>query len=185
MEIPRRGARPPVALPEIYVHNPNPSDRFRTSSSSSSHNSTSSPSTFSIPMSIPNSRDPVPPPLPPPRHLADIADGGINGPDIAWQWGNSHGDSSDWGGPIASVQPGSSLYGSFASRKNIMDDRPDNSRRGSATSTIKSMSGAESRENTYPRIDEGYSSLSGTSIGSNKLVLQLSQQEPAFQLVEE
>jgi len=54
-----------------------------------------------------------------------------------------------------------------------------------ALPTIKSMSGAESRENTYPRIDEGYSSLSGTSIGSNKLVLQLSQQEPAFQLVEE
>lgn len=61
-----------------------------------------------------------------------------------------------------------------------MDDRPDNSRRGSSTSTIKSMSGAESRENTYPRIDEGYASLSGTSIGSNKLVLQLSQQEPLF-----
>jgi hypothetical protein len=172
MDIPHRGARPSGALPEIYVHNPNPSDRFRTSSSSSSYNSTSSPSTSSIPMSIPHSRDPVPPPLPPPRHLADIADGGNNGPDIAWQWGNSHQDSSsDWGRSIASVQPGSSLYGSFASRKGIMDDRPDNSRRGSSTSTIKSTSGTESRENTYPRIDEGYASLSGTSIGSNRLVL--------------
>lgn len=176
MEIPHRGARP-VALPEIYVHDPNPSDRFRTSSSSSSYNSTSSPSTSSIPMSIPHSRDPVPPPLPPPRHLADIADGGNNGPDIAWQWGNSLTHDSNWGRSTPSVQPGSSLYGSgsgsFASRKSHMDERPDNSRRGSSTSTIKSMNGAESRENTYPRIDEGYASLSGTSIGSNKSVVIL------------
>jgi hypothetical protein len=176
MEIPHRGARR-VALPEIYVHDPNPSDRFRTSSLSSSFNSTSSPSTFSIPMSIPNSRDPVPPPLPPPRHLADILDNRNNGPDIAWQWGNSHEDNSDWGRSIASVQPGSSLYGSFASRKSFADDRderPDNSRRGSSTSTIKSMSGTQSRESTYPRIDEGYASLSGTSIGSSKSVLHIS-----------
>jgi hypothetical protein len=163
-----------VALPEIYVHDPNPSDRFRTSRSSSSYNSTSSPSTSSIPMSIPHSRDPVPPPLPPPRHLADLVEGGNNGHDIAWQWSNSREDSSDWGRSIASVPPGSSLHGSFASRKSIMGDRADDSRRGSSTSTIKSISGAESREHTYPRIDEGYASLSGTSIGSNKSVLQLS-----------
>jgi hypothetical protein len=66
---------------------------------------------------------------------------------------------------MPSVQPGSSLYGSFASRKGTLDEKPDNSRRGSSTSTIKSMNG---RENTYPRIDEGYASLSGTSIGSSK-----------------
>jgi hypothetical protein len=166
MEIPHRGARP-VALPEIYVHDPNPPDRFRTSSSSSSYNSTSSPSTSSIPMSIPHSRDPVPPPLPPPPHIADIAGGG-NGPDIAWQWGNSISHESDWRRSMPSIQPGSSLYGSFASRKGALDERLDNSRRGSSTSTIKSMNGAQSRENTYPRIDEGYASLSGTSIGSSK-----------------
>ncbi|KAH8772145.1 hypothetical protein BGZ57DRAFT_764297 [Hyaloscypha finlandica] len=163
MEIPHRGARQ-VALPQIHVHDPNPSERFRTSSSSSSYNSTSSPSTFSIPMSIPHARDPVPPPLPPPKDLADIAGGG-NGPDIAWQWGNSHSHESDWRRSVPSVPPGSSLYGSFASRKGALDERPDNSRRGSSTSTIKSMNG---RENTYPRIDEGYASLSGTSIGSSK-----------------
>jgi len=167
MEIPHRGARP-VALPEIYVHDPNPSDRFRTSSSSSSYNSTSSPSTSSIPMSIPHSQDPVPPPLPPPRYLADIGDDRNNGPDIAWQWGNSLSHGSDWGRSGASVQPGSSLYGSFASRKSATDERPDNSRRGSSTSTIRSMGGSESREQTYPRIDEGYASLSGTSIGSTQ-----------------
>jgi hypothetical protein len=173
MEIPRRGPRPSVALPEIYVHDSNPSDRFRTSRSSSSYNSTSSPSTSSIPMSIPHSRDPVPPPLPPPRHLADIVDGRHDRPDIAWQWGNSHEDNSDWGRSIASVPPGSSLYGS-ASRKSFKDERSDDSRRGSSTSTIKSLNGAESRESIYPRIDEGYASLSGTSIGSNRSVLQLS-----------
>lgn len=84
-----------VALPKIYVHDPNPTDRFRTSSTSSSYNSIFSTSTSSIPMSIPHSRDPVPPPLPPPRYLADIADGGNTGPDITWQWGNSHSHESD------------------------------------------------------------------------------------------
>ena len=173
MEIPRRGSRPALALPEIYVHDSNPSDRFRNSSRSSSYNSASSPSTASGPMSIPNARDPIPPPLPPPRHLADIADGGNNGPDIAWQWGNSH-EGSGWGGSISSVAPGSSLYGgSFASRKSVMDDRPEFTRRTSSTSTVKSITGLERQENPYPRIDEGYASLSGTSIGSNRSVLPL------------
>ena len=167
MEIPHRGSRPTLAPPEIFVQESTQHDRFRSSSRSSSYNSNSSAATSSIPMSIPNARDPVPPPLPPPRHLADIADGGSNGPDIAWQWGNSHEDHN-WG--RAPVQPGSSLYGSFASRKSMMDDRPDFDRRGSSTSTIKSISGDDGRDTAYPRIDEGYASLSGTSIGSNKSV---------------
>ena len=40
--------------------------------------------TSTIPMSIPNSWDPVPRPLPPPRHLADISDGRSNRPDITY-----------------------------------------------------------------------------------------------------
>jgi hypothetical protein len=73
------------SLPKIYVHDSNPSDRFRHPSRSSSTNSILSPSAASGPMSIPNARDPVPPPLPPPKHLADIADGGCNGPlDLTW-----------------------------------------------------------------------------------------------------
>jgi hypothetical protein len=168
MEIPpHRGARPSMALPEIHIHDSNPSDRFRISSRSSSYNSTSSPATSSIPMSIPNAREPPPPPLPPPRHLADIADGGSNGPDIAWRFGNPHVDNSDWGQSIATVAPGSSLYGSFVRSRN-MDDRREFPRRGSSTSTITSTSRPDVRENAYPRIDEGYASLSGTSIGSNK-----------------
>lgn len=168
MDIPHR-TRPSLALPEIYVHESNP-EKFRSKSRSSSYNSASSPSTSAIPMSIPNSRDPVPPPLPPPKYLKDIASGGNNGPDIAWRFGNSHG-TSDWGGSIpSSVAPGSSLHGSFASRKGLVDDRPDHCHRTTSTSTIKSR-GGEAQDRTYPK-DEGYSSFTGTSIGSYKLVCQ-------------
>jgi hypothetical protein len=130
--------RPQSNGDKIRIHDSNPFDRHRTPSKSNSHNSTSSPATSSIPMSIPNVRVPSPPPLPPPRHLADIADGGSNGPNIAWKWSNPHVDNSDWGQSTASVSPGSSLYGSFARSRNV-DDRPEFPRRGSSTSTIKSV----------------------------------------------
>ena len=170
MEIPHRGSRPALALPEIYVHDANSSDRFRNSSRFNSYKSAFSPSTSPGPMSIPNARDPVPPPLPPPRHIADIEDGGSSGPDIAWQWSNFQ-EGSGWGGSVLSVASGSSLYGgSFASRNSIMDNQPEAKRRTSSTSTVKSMNGLERRGNPYPRVDEGYASLSGTSSGSNRLV---------------
>ncbi|KAF4624664.1 hypothetical protein G7Y89_g13506 [Cudoniella acicularis] len=161
MEIPHRG-RPSLGLPEIYVHESNP-DRFRTASRSSSYNSTSSSTTSAIPISIMNAREPVPPPLPPPRHIADIAPGGN---DLAWKFGNSHEDASDLGSSVASIPSNSSLYGSFARGKSLMHERPDFTRRTSSESTIKSFRG-EGREHGYPR-DEGYSSLSGTSIGPYK-----------------
>ena len=158
-------------LPEIFVQDSNRHERYRTLSRSSSYNSAASPT--SIPMSIPNSREPVPPPLPPPRHLADIASGGDNGPDIAWKWGNLQENSHGWGGSqSSSVAPGSSLLGgSFLSRNSsFMDERPDFFRRQSSTATIKSSRGMpDARDNSYSR-DEGYASLSGTSIGSNLLV---------------
>lgn len=174
MEIPRRGSR---GVPQIYVEESNPSSRYRTISRSSSYHSPSSPPTSSIPMSIPNSREPVPPPLPPPKHLADVAN---NGPDIAWKWANSHEENHGWGSSMSSVTPGSSLYSeSFASRKSTFDDRPEFPRRQSSTSTIKSASGLESHESSYStRFDEGYASLSGTSIGSNQSVLPI----PLFSL---
>lgn len=166
MDIPRRGPGPALAPPEIFVQDSNPSDRFRTSSRSIPFNSSSSHAHLSGPMSIPNARDPVPPPLPPPRHIADIADNGTNGPDIAWQWANPRQDS-EWGKHISSIAPGSSLHGNG---KSLLSERPDFNRRTSSTSTIKSISASEPRENGYPRIDEGYASLSGTSIGSNRSV---------------
>lgn len=164
MDIPHRGPR---ALPEIHVHGSNPSDRFYNASRSNSYSSVSSPSNASGPMPIPNAQEPVPPPLPPPRNLADIADSGHNGNDIAWQWGNSR-ENGGWGGSISSVPPGSSLYRESLAGKKSMDDRPEFVRRTSSTSTVKSISGLERQENSYPRIDEGYASLSGTSIGSNR-----------------
>lgn len=170
MEIPHRGPRSSLALPEIYIHESN-QDHFRTSSRSSSYNSGSSPATSAIPMSIPNSREFVPPPLPPPKHLDDIADGGNNGPDLAWKFGNTPSATSDWGGSISSsVAPGSSLYGNPTSRKSLLDDRPDYFRRTSSTSTIKSPIGERREKYEYPR-DEGYSSI-GTSFGSYRLVCQ-------------
>lgn len=154
MDIPHRGQRPSLGLPEIYVHESNPVDRYRSSGRSSSYNSASSPS--AIPMSIPNAREPVPPPLPPPRHIAEFANGGNNGPDTAWRWGNSQEDA--WGKSVASVPSSSSLYGGFVGRGNSFSEGRPDCRRKSSASTIKSLSG----------VDEGYASLSGTSIGSNQ-----------------
>jgi len=169
MEIPNpnRGARPMGSLPQIQIHDP--SEMYRKSSRSSSYNSAASPGLSSIPMSIPNAREFVPPPLPPPRHIADIADGGHNGPDNAWKWGNnSHTESRDWGRATASIPQGSSLHGgtgSYMGRKDTLDEQLDFQRRGSSISTIKS----DSRDGPYQR-DEGYESL-GASVWSNKSVL--------------
>jgi hypothetical protein len=171
MEIFHHGQRPSLALPESYVHLSNPSDRFRTWSRSSPQNSTS-PATSSQPILIPNSRDQVPPPLPAPRHLTDIADSGNNRLDITWQWGNSH--RHDWGRPISSMAPPASSYRSLASPKSISNEQPNFTRRGSSTSTSKSMSDGDIREQVYLGIDEGYASLHETSMGSKKSVLPLS-----------
>ncbi|KAG9242607.1 hypothetical protein BJ878DRAFT_160569 [Calycina marina] len=165
MEIPlAHRARAPPVLPEIYVQDSIPSERIRMSSRSSSYNLTSSPAHIPGPMSIPNVREPVPPPLPPPQHIPDIADSGHKGSDIAWQWGNSRQDS-DWGKAVA---PGSSLYGGFASKPGFKESRPESFSRTSSASTIKSVQRPVSRESHYPKLDEGYASFSGTSIDSNR-----------------
>jgi hypothetical protein len=89
------------------------------------------------PMPIPNARDPVPPPLPPPTHIPEIS----SGQDPGWQWGNDP-SSVDFG-RSAAVNPGSSLLGGELrspihakefdhTRNGSMDD----GRRGSSMSTI-------------------------------------------------
>lgn len=155
-----------MSLPQLHVHDSSPPDRFR-SSSRPSFNSSLSRSLTSVQMPIPNMRDPVPPPLPPPKHLADIATGGDNGLDIASQWDNSRVDTERGD---SSVTPGSSLHGSYTSRKSIRDEQPESARRASSSSTVKSISGHRSRDTFFPRIDEGYSSLSGSSIDSYRSV---------------
>ena len=170
MEIPRYtpAQQSSLELPEIFVQGSSPSDPYRSSSRSINYSSRFAPAASAKPMSIPGLRDPPPPPpLPPPRVLHLNNDDGSQEPDVAWLWENSRQEQS-WKGPSPSINPGSSLYGSFASGgKSVIDERPDTKRRGSSASTIKSISGVDARRNAYPRIDEGYASLSGTSFGSN------------------
>jgi hypothetical protein len=52
-------------------------------------------------------------------------------------------------------------------RRSIKDERPDYLRRGDSNLTMRS---AGARDHSYSRIDEGYNSMSGTSIGSNRSV---------------
>src|SRR5271167_3248913 len=96
-EIPHRGSRPPLALPEVYDQDSHPSDRFH----SISYNSTRPA------MSIPNvPEDGPPPPLPPPRHIPHLLH---CGPD---PYQNLH-DKNDFTRNLPSIPQGSSLYGSF------------------------------------------------------------------------
>lgn len=113
-------------------------------------------------MSIPNAREnPVPPPLPPPRFIEDLA----VGRDPGWEWKNSgmRGEAA-YGSGAAS--PTSSLPRTPWDTHKEVDmglDEFGERRRGSSTSTIRSPS----RPETYPEYDhrdEGYHSLSGASI---------------------
>lgn len=60
-------------------------------------------------MAIPRARDEIPPPLPPPRHIEDLR----AGQDPGWQWGHANNlrDTGFSGNHLATVRPGSSLYG--------------------------------------------------------------------------
>jgi hypothetical protein len=62
-----------------------------------------------VAMAIPRAREQVPPPLPPPRHIEDLR----TGQDPGWQWGNTNSprDTGFGGNRLATVKPGSSLYG--------------------------------------------------------------------------
>lgn len=174
MDIPASARRPSIGLPPIFIHDPSSADRSRMSSRSSSYSSRFSPSIASNPMSIPNSREPGPPPPLPPPKFVDV--GPLNGrsgdPDLAWHISNSREDST-WVRQSSSVNPGSSLYGSIPHRgKSLVEhERPEFSKRGKSTPTIKTIPGLDFARDIYPRLDEGYGSLSGTSIGSNQLVV--------------
>src|SRR5450432_3241391 len=176
MEIPRYPApqRSSLDLPEIFVQGSSPSDPHRSSSRDISYNSRFSSPTSSKPMSIPNSGPPiVPPALPPPRFFDSDIDVGNGTSDPGWMWEESRREGSSWGRSPVSVPPGSSLYNSFetSSGRSILEDRPEFERRRSSSSTIKSNSGVGVRLDAFIKEDEGYASLSGTSIGSNLSVL--------------
>lgn len=90
------------------------------------------------PMAIPRAHEAVPPPLPPPNYIPEIA----QGHDPGWQWGNNP-NGADFGRP-ASVKPGSSLLGGSMMRslrqEKEQDHLPyhsfDDARRGSSISTV-------------------------------------------------
>lgn len=171
MDIPRRGQAPACGtpLPAIRVQDSHPSDRYPDIyPDQQRYHSTAFPTPAAGPMSIPNAREPPPPPLPPPRYIPDIAENGRA--DLGWQWGNQNRDDN-WGGAV-SVPAGSSLYGSYISRKSVSDERPDVGRRGSTKTTTTAhhtLKDASNHANALAK-DEGYSSLSASSasIGSTQ-----------------
>lgn len=91
----------------------------------------------------------VPPPLPPPRYIDDLA----QGVDLAWKWANS--DSFDHQRRLAPIKPGSSLHGSYMESRTPLShprdpddmdlDDDDYPRRSSNVSTVRSPSQAEVR----------------------------------------
>jgi hypothetical protein len=99
------------------------------------------PKVSSVPMTIPYARGP-PPPLPPPRHLADILSDVHDGPEVEWQWSDLH-VTSDWGRSMPSFQPdlGSSIFDRSAGKKSAMDEKFKNSRREQAVFTASSTDG--------------------------------------------
>ncbi|KAF2035447.1 hypothetical protein EK21DRAFT_96687 [Setomelanomma holmii] len=77
------------------------------------HHHRPAPPSPAVAMAIPRAREEVPPPLPPPRHIEDLR----AGQDPGWQWGNTNSpiDTGFGGNRLATVKPGSSLYGASAS----------------------------------------------------------------------
>ena len=115
------------------------------------------------PMSIPNSRIEAPPPLPPPRFVTEIAAGS----DLGWQWGNRGYNGSFRKSGFGSVNAGSSLHGNNKVKEEARDyERPGALRRDSSSLTIKSamLPDTEMKYDMFRNQDEGYHSLSGSSL---------------------
>ncbi|KAI9716008.1 MAG: hypothetical protein M1812_005642 [Candelaria pacifica] len=162
MDIPQLTSAPSIRVSDFNSKN---HDRRRSSSRSLSYNPTL-PTKAPSPMAIPNSRGPdAPPPLPPPRNVPNSGDG----TDLGWQMGNSIGRSS-----FGSVNPGSSLYGSFARKEGgeaEKEQQNNSSWRKTSTSTFKSLPSMDF-DAGHPEArftDEGYVSLSNSNIMSHKL----------------
>lgn len=158
-----------MSPPSILINDMNNMNGPRNSSTRMAHkNFSRSPG----PMAVPNAHREeqyVPPPLPPPRHIEELAAGS----DPGWRWGNSSNHGGFGGGKFASsISSSSSLRGSWDSRMEDegFPDRPDPSKHNpSITST--NLPPALDRKYDFSRhIDEGYHSLSGSSLSSNRSV---------------
>ena len=152
MDIPRASSPPSIHVFDFNGrHGP---------SRSSSRSMTGSFSKTQRPMAIPNSSsDSPPPPLPPPRWIDDDSAGGP--PEIQWRDTFSSGSARSGG----SVSPGSSLRGSWGKDMAYRGSagRPDY-RRENSNSMAKSQIEEERPYDFSRQIDEGYHSLSGSSL---------------------
>ena len=138
------------------LHSPPNKSTLHSASTSKAFASSASP------RPIPNSRMEIPPPpLPPPRYIEDLA----VGRDPGWHWGNTA-VSGTGGCEIASgtVSPGSSLRSAWDRRSDIDEgiEDPEDHRRESSAPRYKSPHEGDMYD--YMHRDEGYSSLSGSSL---------------------
>ena len=119
-------------------------------------------------MAIPNARQPVPPPLPPPQFLHDLD------VDLAYEFANNEGPGTGFvKSSFGSVNPASSLCGSGSSFS-LKDARPPFTRQGSSSSTVKASSVDDDARNGRPgHADEGYSSLCSVGVTSPKSVCDI------------
>ncbi|KAI9754263.1 MAG: hypothetical protein M4579_004794 [Chaenotheca gracillima] len=123
---------------------------------------------LSTPMPIPNSREYVPPPLPPPRH--------IHNTDIAWEWGNSQNEGfgksgSSGNSSLGSVRKGSSLFrGPSPSSTSPSDEsrRPSLQRLGGSDSTLKQPE-SESLRESFLQNDDIRGKLPGIRLANPRL----------------
>ena len=118
--------------------------------------------TMQRPMAIPNSPADhyVPPALPPPRYIEEIAAGGEQG----IQWRNSFNSASIESG--GSVSSRSSLRGNWHQKMagGRGNGKPDYNRRTSLASSRQSQPEADTNYDFSRHFDEGYHSLSGSSL---------------------
>lgn len=114
------------------------------------------------PMAIPGSAAEIyaPPPLPPPKYIEEDAAGG----DYGTQWRNSLDSSSFESG--GSVSSRSSLRGNWDRKVagGRATGRPDYNRRTSAVMKLPSQPEMDTRYDYSRHVDEGYHSLSGSSL---------------------
>ena len=118
--------------------------------------------TMQRPMAIPNSPADhyVPPALPPPRYIEEIAAGDEQG----IQWRNSFNSASIESG--GSVSSRSSLRGNWHQKMagGRGNGKPDYNRRTSLASSLQSQPEADTNYDFSRNFDEGYHSLSGSSL---------------------
>ncbi len=142
-------------LPGIQIDGPKEYRRARIPFRTPSFNTiTSSALSGSEPMAIPNAKDDVPPPLPPPRHITD--------PDLALRYVKEEPKT------LPPIQPGSSLLSgqppSSASRRPSRDGSksPEPPRRSRDRSPSMDVVEISIKQEASRHLDEGYDSLPGS-----------------------